>query len=100
KLHKHPGGRRFASRQVYRLSYASQSKAPYERAIAQAQKIRRKLGAHMGIGAPVYRPSGMHQATFERHVERLKRYEHVVVACLTQNLFKAHNRLTSRSKRR
>lgn len=80
KLHKPPGARRFAARQVYRLLYRSQLKAPYERAIQQAQKIRKRLGASPVIGDPVYRPCGMHQSVFDRHSARLEEYEQLVVS--------------------
>ena len=54
----------------------------------------------MAIDAPVYRPSGMHQMTFQRHLERLEEgYEHVVEACLCHNLLEGHRRLASRSKK-
>lgn len=93
KLCKPPGTRRFASRQAYRLHYRSQQKAPYERAVEQAQKIRKRLGATYDIGDPVDRPSGMHQKTFERHMDRLDHYEDIVDSQLTRFLFNAHQRL-------
>lgn len=96
KLCKPPGARRFASRQAYRLHYRSQQKAPYERAVQQAQKIRKKLGSTCDIGDPVHRPHGMHQKTFERYLDRLDHYEDIVDIHLTQSLFKAHQRLMRR----
>ena len=75
KLVLPPGARRFAARQAYRLSYRSQSEAPYDRALSQAFKIRRRLGGAEGVGLPVDRPSGLHQRTFDGEIARLKRYE-------------------------
>ena len=78
KFYMPPGALHFAARQVWKLPYASQREAPYDRAISQAHKIRRRLGAPLGIGDWVDRPRGMHRATFERYVERLENYEAVV----------------------
>jgi hypothetical protein len=75
KLYLLPGGRRFAARQAWRACYRSQQKVPYERAIGQAQKLRRRLGASLCIGDEVPKPSGMHWHTFDRHLDRLERYE-------------------------
>lgn len=97
KLCMPPGARRFASRQAYDLHYRSQQKAPYERAVQQAQKVRKRLrAATYDIGDPVDRPRGMHRTTFERHMERLDHYEDIVDSHLTQFLFKAHQRLMRR----
>lgn len=97
-LCKPPGAHRFASRQAYRLRYRSQQKAPYERAVEQAQKIRKRLGASYGVGDPVYRPCGMHERTFERHMDRLDHYEDLIESHLMRFLFNTHQRLIRRSQ--
>ena len=80
---------RFASRQAYRLRYRSQQTTPYERAIDQAQKIRKRLGASCDIDDPVDRPHGMHRKTFERQRVRLDHYEDLIERHLTRVLFDA-----------
>lgn len=74
KLHRPPGGDLFASRQAWRLGYASQRLAPLERAMRTAQdraaRIRRRLGG-TGDGFSWYadvppRPQGMWRRTYGR----------------------------------
>jgi hypothetical protein len=79
-----PGGRRFAARQAWRVGYRSQRETPYDRAIAQAHKIRDRLDASPVIGDWVDRPKGMHRRTFERYLGRLERHESVCEAHLAQ----------------
>jgi hypothetical protein len=67
---------RFACRKCNRLAYRSQRMDPSERALAQAGKIRRKLGGSGRLDESFpSRPAGMHQSTF---LELIERYE----ACL------------------
>lgn len=65
KLYKPAGGGTFASRKAHRLAYRSQRQSPYDRAISQAFKRRRRLGADGGIGDPIDKPYGMRWATFD-----------------------------------
>src|SRR6478672_3479619 len=44
KLYLPPGARRFRSRRAYRLAYASQREAVYDRAMRRASKLCRRLG--------------------------------------------------------
>ncbi|MEM6848309.1 MAG: hypothetical protein AAF580_09580 [Pseudomonadota bacterium] len=80
KLFLPPGEVRFAARQVYKLPYRSQADAPFDRALSQAFKIRDRLKAVTGIGDVVWRPKGMHEATFQRELARLASYEAVCEA--------------------
>ncbi|WMS45250.1 hypothetical protein RDV64_23240 (plasmid) [Acuticoccus sp. MNP-M23] len=83
KLYLLPGGHYFAARQAWNARYRSQQQAPYDRAIDQAHKLRRRLGAPTPIGDFVPKPRGMHGHTFERHLARLERYEKACDAHLT-----------------
>lgn len=57
----------FRCRTCCRLPYACQQETRHDRALRKAQKLRRKLGADLAIGDPVWRkPKGMHWKTFER----------------------------------
>ena len=73
KLYLPPGGRTFASRHDWRLAYTSTREQPYDRALRQARKIRRRLGCEgVNLDAPwPEKPTGMHVVTYERHLERL-----------------------------
>jgi hypothetical protein len=72
KLYKPSGGGIFASRKAHRLAYRSQRQSPYDRAISQAFKRRRQLGAEGGIGDPIDKPKGMRWATFDRKMEQIE----------------------------
>jgi hypothetical protein len=61
------GEKQFASREAYGLSYQSQSDSALFRTIAQAQKVRARLGGDLSIHSPFpARPRGMHRRTYER----------------------------------
>lgn len=77
KLYLPPGTRRFAARQAYRLAYRSQGQARYDRAITQAQRLRRRLGASEALGDWIERPCGMRRRTFDRFLARIERYEEI-----------------------
>ncbi|XWN32716.1 MAG: hypothetical protein ROR55_06370 [Devosia sp.] len=97
KLFKPPGAQRFAARQVHGLLYPSQGRAPRERAILQALKIRTQLGASSRMGTPVKKPVSMHHSTYERHLHRLENYERIGCELVRERLLKMQKRLTERS---
>jgi hypothetical protein len=70
KLYKPAGGDRFASRRSWRLGYQSQRDARRDRPFEKLFRLQRKLGSEQGWEAPLRRPKGMWQRTYERHLER------------------------------
>jgi hypothetical protein len=89
KLYKPAGGGIFASRTAHRLAYRCQRQSPYDRAISQAFKRRKRLGADGGIGDPIDKPKGMRWATFDRKMEQVEAAEAVCnarLACIVQKL--------------
>lgn len=61
----------FASRHAFDMSYASQSKAPHDRAIDRKWKYKNMLG-----GDDYYiKPKGMHKKTYERLLEKMFKAE-------------------------
>lgn len=71
KLYKPPGRDRFAGRKAWRLGYHSQRISTRFRPYEAMFRLQRKLGGEIGWGQPVSRPKGMHQCTYERHLEKL-----------------------------
>jgi hypothetical protein len=60
-------GRLFACRHCYRLAFSSQHESASYRGIAQAQKIRVRLGGSGSLDEPFpSKPKGMHWRTYER----------------------------------
>lgn len=70
KLHLPPGGDIFASRRAWRLGYKIQRVADRDKPFERLFRLQKKLGCDEGWGAGIWRPRGMHRATFERHFER------------------------------
>ncbi|MFC4254408.1 hypothetical protein GRI97_03150 [Altererythrobacter xixiisoli] len=75
KLYLPPGGDRFASRQAWRLGYQVQRLAKHDQASERLFKLQRKLGADQGVGALAFRPKGMWQRTWERHLDHYWKLE-------------------------
>ncbi len=69
KLHIPPGGDRFASRLAWRLPYQSQRSARRDRVFDRLFRLQRKLGSPEGWEAGLWRPKGMWNRTYERHLE-------------------------------
>jgi hypothetical protein len=84
----------FASRKAHRLAYRSQRQSPHDRALSQAFKRRRRLGADGGLGAHIDKPKGMRWATFERKMSQVEAAEAVCNA----HLLRFVEQLTQRSK--
>jgi hypothetical protein len=82
KLYKPAGDWIFASRKAHRLAYRSQRQSPYDRAISQAFKRRKRLGAEGGIGDPIDKPKGMRWATFDRKMQQVEAAEAICDARL------------------
>ena len=61
------GGSRFYCRKCYRLSYETQSEAPWQRQMTRAQKIRKRLGDDGCFDDPFPpKPKGMHWKTYHK----------------------------------
>ena len=80
KLYLPNGAFTFASRQAYRLAYASQREQPHDRASRRAFKLRGKLGAEGGIGDYILKPKWMRWRTYEHAMDRIDKAEEVVDA--------------------
>src|SRR5687767_12579691 len=74
KLYLPNGGRRFLSRQAYRLRYASQVETRLARLQRQCRKINRALGGDGDHDWIPERPKGMWQRTYERLAAKMDRY--------------------------
>ncbi|OWQ95360.1 hypothetical protein [Sphingopyxis witflariensis] len=70
KLYLPPGGDRFASRHAWRLGYQCQRDSARDRPFERLSRLQKKLGCDPGWEAGLYRPKGMWNRTFERHLER------------------------------
>ncbi|MCW6512509.1 hypothetical protein [Lichenifustis flavocetrariae] len=74
-LHLPAGATIFASREAYRLGYRLQRESPRDRALTRAFRLRERLDGQGGIGDPIFKPKGMHQATYDRHMTRIEAAE-------------------------
>jgi hypothetical protein len=73
KLYMPAGSFTFMSRRAYRgRGYRSQRRSPYDQAIAQAYKLRRRLGDDGEIDDPIWKPKWMRKRTFERKAEQIE----------------------------
>lgn len=70
KLYLPPWGDRFAGRLAWRLGYRSQRVAKRDRPFEKLFRIQRKLGCEEGFDSWLWRPKGMWNRTFERHLAR------------------------------
>lgn len=70
----------WACRHCHQLHYASQSERGHDRAIRQANKLRRRLGWQPGPALPPGdRPKGMHRRTFDHLVLRQQIYSEIAL---------------------
>lgn len=68
KLYLPPGGDIFASRQAWRLGYQSQRDAERDRPFERLFRLQKKLGGRQGYEKPVFKPKGMWERTWQRHL--------------------------------
>ena len=78
KLYLPSGGDRFAGRRSWRIGYKSQRVTARDQPFEQMFRLQRKLGCEEGFDSYIFRPKGMWQRTFERH---LKRFEELNDQC-------------------
>ncbi len=71
KLYLPPDARRFRSRGAYRLAYASQREAVYDRAMRRADKLRRRLGDDPMDGHYPEKPPRMRGVAYDRLLDKL-----------------------------
>lgn len=75
KLYCPPGGHEFASRHAWKLGYQSQRIAKRDRPFERLFALQKKLGCDQGAGRFIYRPKGMWQRTFDKHLAAYLRLE-------------------------
>ena len=68
KLYLPPGGDIFASRQAWRLGYQCQRDAARDRPFERLFRLQRKLGCKQGWEQPIFKPKGMWERTWQRHL--------------------------------
>ena len=68
KLYLPPGGDIFASRKAWRLGYQSQRDAPRDRVFERLFRLQKKLGCTEGWEQPIFKPKGMWDRTWQRHI--------------------------------
>jgi hypothetical protein len=78
KLYLPNWGDRFAGRRAWRLGYQSQRVAHRDRPFEKLFRLQRKLKSEVGWEAPLRRPKGMHQRTFDRFLDE---YEALDAEC-------------------
>ena len=74
-LHLYGSQARFLCRKCSGLVHASTRERHSDRAARQARKIRRRLGAELGMDDPAFRPKHMRQPTYEQLHARLEQKE-------------------------
>lgn len=72
------GGQRFRCRTCLGLVHASSQEGPVNRAMRQANKLKKKLGAELGLDSWYVRPRHMRRSTFERIDARIRAAEALV----------------------
>ncbi len=93
-------GELFACRRCYGLAYASQRAIPRDRNLAQARKIRARLGGDANVLNPIpLKPSGMHRRTYERLKQRHDRACNAAMAGLAACVKRIEGQLARNRKR-
>lgn len=101
-LHLYGSQARFLCRKCSRLVHACTRERHSDRATRQAHKIRRRLGAELGIDDPAPRPKHMRITTYERLHTRLEQKEAESwddMLLLLQRLQTSAGRTSSRRRR-
>jgi hypothetical protein len=70
-LHLPLGGSHFWSRRVYRLTYASQREAVYDRALRRSRKLCSRLGADPADDDYPEKPKRMRWRTYNRMIDKI-----------------------------
>ena len=101
-LHLYGSQARFLCRKCSGLVHASTRERHSDRATRQAHKIRRRLGAELGMDDPAFRPKHMRQTTYEKLHTRLEQKEAESwddMLLLLQRLQKSTGRTSARRSR-
>jgi len=70
-------GKNPACRKCYNLAYYSEAETQLDRAMRRARKVQEKLGYKGGnLDEWIFKPKGMHQKTYERHLKVIKQANH------------------------
>jgi len=70
-------GKKPACRKCYNLAYYSEAETQLDRAMRRARKSQEKLGYKGGnLDEWIFKPKGMHQKTYERHLKVIKQANH------------------------
>jgi hypothetical protein len=75
KLYLPPGGDRFTSRNAWRLGYQLQRDAARDRPFEKLFRLQAKLGCEQGWGNFPFKPKGMWQSTYARHLDEYWRLD-------------------------
>ena len=75
KLYLPPGGDVFASRQAWRLGYQCQRDAARDRPFERLFWLQKKLGCTQGWEQPIFKPKGMWQRTWQRHLAECRKLD-------------------------
>lgn len=90
----------FACRRCHGLAYASQHQTPDERALQQADKIRKRLGWPAGVATPPGRkPQGMHWKTYNKLIAEYHAYAEASLSEMASRVDLIEERLSQLSKK-
>jgi hypothetical protein len=91
------GGVRYLCRTCHGLVHSSTQERPGNRATRKNQKLRRRVGAEIGLGDEIGpKPKGMHRKTFERISEQI----HAAEAEVYDDMLVLLNRMQRTTQRR
>lgn len=75
KLYLPPGGDVFASRRAWRLGYQCQRDAARDRPFERLFRLQEKLGCIEGWEQPIFKPKGMWERTWQRHLAEYRKLD-------------------------